>query len=524
MKIKFDKFFVLEIICFCLIYLPVSLYAWPVPDTGQTTCYDATGNAIPCPSPGDFFYGQDGCYNINPMSYTKLDISGNELPDDATSWIMVRDNVTSLIWEVKRNKDGVEHYDDPRDADNTYTWYDSNPATNGGYAGTPGDGTDTEDFINALNDENFGGYSDWHLPSNRDLLSIPNYSLISPAIKIEWFPDNQSAWYWSSITNKLNNTRAGGVYFHSGREYSCEKDDTGYVLAVRGEQVAPRFVDNGNGTVSDVTNGLMWQQATASDRYTWLYALAYCEGLKLAGYNDWRLPSIRELYSLVDYSHYDPAVSEIYFPDTVSPVSRYSSSTTYANDNSRAWYVNLGIGHGSTIAKGFSNEVRAVRGGQSTSLSHSIIISPRQASSWKISSLMPIRWETGGLGLNVKISLSRQGGSDGTFEIIFESTPNDGQQNWVVSGFASVNCVVKIEQADNPANWATEGLFVITIKKGDINNDATLDLADEILALQIVAGITPNQNIYKTADVNNDGIIGMEEVIYILEKVVDTRE
>jgi hypothetical protein len=70
----------------------------PVPDTGQTKCYNDTSE-IPCPSPGQDFYGQDGNYSINPMSYTKLDSSGNALPITATEWAMVKDNVTGLIWE-----------------------------------------------------------------------------------------------------------------------------------------------------------------------------------------------------------------------------------------------------------------------------------------------------------------------------------------------------------------------------------------------------------------------------------------
>ena len=60
-------------------------------------------------------------------------------PITATEWVMVRDNVTGLIWEVKQNQNAVTNYDDPHDADNNYTWYDSNPETNGGNAGTPGD-------------------------------------------------------------------------------------------------------------------------------------------------------------------------------------------------------------------------------------------------------------------------------------------------------------------------------------------------------------------------------------------------
>ena len=87
----------------------ISAVAAPVPDTGQTLCY-AAGNIITCPSPGQDYYGQDASYTINPMSYTKLDSSGNALPDSATSWSMVKDNVTGLTWEVKTNWDGVQNY------------------------------------------------------------------------------------------------------------------------------------------------------------------------------------------------------------------------------------------------------------------------------------------------------------------------------------------------------------------------------------------------------------------------------
>ena len=52
--------------------------------------------------------------------------------------------MTGLIWEVKQNKDSTPNYSDPNVADNTYTWYD-------GSTGNPGEGTDTEDFINDLN-------------------------------------------------------------------------------------------------------------------------------------------------------------------------------------------------------------------------------------------------------------------------------------------------------------------------------------------------------------------------------------
>ena len=98
--------------------LPTMALATPLPDTGQTKCYDDEGTEInPCPSSGQDFYGQDGSYDINAQSYTKLDANGDDLPEEATEWVMVRDNVTGLIWENKADN-GTIH-----DKDNTYNWY-----------------------------------------------------------------------------------------------------------------------------------------------------------------------------------------------------------------------------------------------------------------------------------------------------------------------------------------------------------------------------------------------------------------
>ena len=80
--------------------------AGPVPDTGQTQSYTDT-------------FGEDSDYTINPHFYTKLDASGSALPDSATEWVMVRDNVTGLIWEVKTDDNSIH------DKDNLYTWYDA---------------------------------------------------------------------------------------------------------------------------------------------------------------------------------------------------------------------------------------------------------------------------------------------------------------------------------------------------------------------------------------------------------------
>ncbi|PIE55688.1 MAG: hypothetical protein CSA34_07885 [Desulfobulbus propionicus] len=204
------------------------------PDTGQSTCYDNSGE-IPCPQEGEAFYGQDAQYQGPVRSYTKLDSSGNPLPEDATSWVMVRDNVTGLIWEVKENGDGTAEYSNPHDADNTYTWCDTNPDTNGGDQGTCGD-HDTEEFINALNSANFGGYNDWRLPTIKELATLVDYAKYNPAIDTAFFPDTHSATYWSATTLALDTSFAWNVHFDYGYDGSLNKSYSNHVRAVRAGQ------------------------------------------------------------------------------------------------------------------------------------------------------------------------------------------------------------------------------------------------------------------------------------------------
>ena len=57
--------------------------ASPIPDTGQTKCYDNTQEMTTCPSPGEDFYGQDAKYTINQQSYTEQNGNSNHLHDKA---------------------------------------------------------------------------------------------------------------------------------------------------------------------------------------------------------------------------------------------------------------------------------------------------------------------------------------------------------------------------------------------------------------------------------------------------------
>ena len=62
----------------------------------------------PCPQPGQAFYGQDANYSINTPAYTKLAAGCTPLPDNATTWAMVRDEVTGLVWEEKHAMDDLK--------------------------------------------------------------------------------------------------------------------------------------------------------------------------------------------------------------------------------------------------------------------------------------------------------------------------------------------------------------------------------------------------------------------------------
>jgi hypothetical protein len=453
--------------------IPSEGFAWPVPDTGQTKCYNDTVE-IPCPQPGEDFYGQDGNYLINPPSYTKLDAYGNALPDNAASWAMVRDNVTGLIWESKTSKNDIKNYADPHDADNTYTWYDSNPATNGGNAGTPGNGTDTEDFINALNSASFGGYTDWRLPMPYELQSIVKYGAYNPAIETTFFSNTNYSFdgYWSSQPDATLTYAAWCVYFDRGLVVSVQKVASQYLRAVRGGQSRSldHFVLNDTGTVTDKDTGLMWRQATDVPM-TWESALTHCEHLVFAGYSDWRLPTIKELFTLVDHRRANPAIDPAFFPGTQG--SDYYSASSFTNAATHCWQMDFGYGNFGYVnynwGKSNNTYVRAVRGGQNRSLGHLVIFVPAQASRWMWISdnIMPMAWDTSGIPGNVEIALSREGGKDGTFTIIEPSTPNDGSYTWTVTGPNSVNCALKITPLSDPGKATTQSLFTITSPSED---------------------------------------------------------
>jgi hypothetical protein len=134
---------------------------------------------------------------------------------------------------------------------------------------------------------------------------------------------------------------------------------------------AGNFTDNGNGTVTDGTTGIMWQKEDDNTKRTWAEAGSYCEGLTLAGYSDWRLPDVNDLLSLIPAGDYTaPTIDETYFPNTDSKsywssrAGRMTGPGQIAEDPSKALLVTFSLGIPLSFDKTGTCHVRCVRGGR----------------------------------------------------------------------------------------------------------------------------------------------------------------
>jgi hypothetical protein len=108
-----------------------------------------------------------------------------------------------------------------------------------------------------------------------------------------------------------------------------------------------RFVDNEDETITDHCTGLTWAKAPSGHRMNWQQALKYCEDSDLAGYEDWRLPNMRELHSLVVADRGTPTIDALFdLPFAPDPDDRpawsYWSSTSGLTDMAMYVYFSYG--------------------------------------------------------------------------------------------------------------------------------------------------------------------------------------
>ncbi|MHB9116727.1 MAG: Lcl domain-containing protein [Burkholderiales bacterium] len=171
--------------------------------------------------------------------------------------------------------------------------------------------------------------------------------------------------YVASVGGTCSGTLSGNTYTTTGITANCT------VVASFTTMSVSKYTDNGNGTVTDNTTGLTWQNGenSTSGDFNWYQATGtydatrnpssrnICGSLSLAG-GGWRLPSSTELQSLVDKS-FKPTINATYFPN--AHADSYWSSTTFANYTPYAWYVYFGGGGVSPDDKANVYYVRCVR-------------------------------------------------------------------------------------------------------------------------------------------------------------------
>ncbi len=120
-----------------------------------------------------------------------------------------------------------------------------------------------------------------------------------------------------------------------------------------------RYDSTTAGVVLDLVTGLMWQSVIDAGTYTQAAAVGLCQGLNLAGYIDWRLPTEIELVSIVDFTQSNPSINNAAFPAT--PAAYYWSSTAMSGMTGSWWWVDFNAGTFTPGVGSGSNRVRCVR-------------------------------------------------------------------------------------------------------------------------------------------------------------------
>ena len=292
--------------------------------TGLDRCYD-NDTEIVCPSEGEYFYGQDAQYAEKgycaPRKFTvKETIVGAETHKT------VIDKNTKLEWLY----DGAGYG----------SWYEA---------------------FDYCDDLNYAGHSDWRLPSIKEMVTLIEYN------NQRMIPDefSGSGWQhgaWSGTDVPEDHEKAfylngDGValledYVWDGyAEYHTKATDRRSYICVRGSGLSESSFEEidakGDGTeivIKDTTTNLYWQKTPAIK--DWRPGFTYCENLVYGGYDDWRMPNINELYSIIDYTLYDPAVNSLFeISDVFLSYLNIVSSTTAAGYNSVLYGINLKYGY-----------------------------------------------------------------------------------------------------------------------------------------------------------------------------------
>ena len=312
---------------------------YPVIHTAVNSFYDEDSE-ISDPGQSNILFWQDGGRINNEPSYTDN--------GDGT----VTDKITGLVWQQDM-----------------------------------GEKISYSDAVEKVKNLTLGGHDDWRIPTIKELYSLIDFTgrlmgqnadelfinsdyFDQPLGDVDAGEREIDAQTWSSThyqgLTMIGDSTIFGVNFVDGRikGYPKYKPQNGeankmYFRMVRGNQDYGKnlFMVNQDGTITDSASMLMWQQTDDAITRDWLSSIQYCEDLELAGYDDWHLPNIKELQSIVDYSRSptatdSPAIDEVFDVSEIDDPDGnpghypfYWSTTTHLdgpNPYSNAAYISFG--------------------------------------------------------------------------------------------------------------------------------------------------------------------------------------
>lgn len=329
-----------------------------VGDTGQTLCYNDTvsqacGDTVNWPrQDGDFANTPAGRNMVGPTQYL------------ATTDYTTTDTVTGLTWRsCAEGKTGATC----ATGSTVQAWWPN--------------------MVNACSAYNvansgagFGGKTNWRLTTMLELMTLVNYGLVNPSLETSAFPSTVAN---QTVTSTLSLSAAGevkGLGFGTGggqtNDGAISKNNGAtntydYRCVAGGSTpAAPSYTDNGDGTVTDNNANLRWQKCSMGQNNdatctgtatttTVQAALQYCRDLTLAA-KSWRLPSVRELESLLNYKS-APSIDATFFPATAQ--NYYHSSSSHVVTTANIWGVHFGSALVNNGAKTGAYWVRCVTNG-----------------------------------------------------------------------------------------------------------------------------------------------------------------
>ena len=274
--------------------------------SGQKLCYDSSER--PCEEVQGDYFGQDAHYAGLGFCIAR-DFSVEN--HDGGEGIVI-DNNTGLEWQQT-----IEGY-------NNFTWDDAN------------------DYCKKLE---YGGHDDWRLPTIEEFRTIIDYGGNGGGVDTSLFPVPTVCDFWTSTVDAVyGNGKHWAVDSRGGYgnnanyfEYSARCVRNSWTPSPSKFHMVS---ENGSKIVRDATTNLIWQGTVEDKELSWYDALVYCENLTYAGYNDWRLPNINELETLLRFDKSTGTPSD--FPDI--PEWRYWSSSTYTLSHGYGWGLNIQYG------------------------------------------------------------------------------------------------------------------------------------------------------------------------------------